>query len=256
MTHDSPAILLVRPQLGENIGAAARAMSNFGLADLRLVAPRDGWPNAKAYEMAANAAGILDGARVYADMAAAMHDIHIAYASTARPRELEKRVAEPAEAMADCRAQLAAGRQCALVFGPERSGLENDEIARCDAIVSIPTGTENPSLNLAQAVVILGYEWLRGSARATLERPEQSQPLGTKEEVQGLFDQLEPYLDAVNYFRTPERKQLMWRNLQNIFTRSQLSGQEVRTLRGMIRSLYERRTGATDDTPSSRPPDR
>ena len=246
----SPAILLVRPQMGENIGAVARAMSNFGLKELRLIAPRDGWPNEKAYEMATEAGKpILDKALVYNSFAEGMADVQLAYATTARPRELVKPVLVPSAAMHEVAQELQQGLRVALVFGPERSGLENDEVVQCNSIISIPVDAVNPSLNLAQSAVIVGYEWFQAhQASSMLEG--QGQPsamassaagkadaVATKADWQGLFDQLEGVLDACNYFRKEERKPLMWRNIKNILGRSLLSQQEVRTLRGMVRSL-------------------
>jgi tRNA/rRNA methyltransferase len=233
----SPAVILVRPQMGENIGAVARAMSNFGLHELRLAAPRDGWPNIKAVEMAAGAESIIHAAKVFPDFAAAMHDIQLAYATTARQRDMEKRVVTPDVAMPEIRAQTASLR-VALVFGPERSGLENEEITRCDTLISISTAAENRSLNLAQSAVILGYEWFRQQGAAPLQRdlPE----IAPKEDWAGLFSQLEDYLDKADYFRVPHKKPIMWQNLQNMLMRSALSAQELRTLRGMLRSLWER----------------
>ncbi len=152
-----PAIILTRPQMGENIGAAARAMLNFGLTDLRLVAPRDGWPKTRAIAMASGAAGqVLDRARVYPTLAEAMADIDFAYATTARGRELTKPVLTPATAMADGRARVAAGERIAIIYGPERAGLENDDVARANAIITVPVNPDFPSLNLAQAVLLNG----------------------------------------------------------------------------------------------------
>jgi len=241
--NNRPVVILVRPQMGENIGAVARAMSNFGLSELRLAAPRDGWPNPKASEMAAGAEYIIDAAKVYPDFTAATHDIQLAYATTARERDMEKRVVEPAEAMTEIKSQTASGRKVALVFGPERSGLENDEIGWCDTLITIPTAVENRSLNIAQSAVILGYEWLCQQDGDTIARelPE----IAPREEWQGLFSQLESYLDAADYFRVAHKKPVMWQNLQNMLLRSGFSSQEVRTFRGMLRALWERRIGGS-----------
>ena len=161
-TAAQPVIILTRPQMGENIGAAARAMLNFGLTDLRLVAPRDGWPNPRAVAMASGAAGqVLDRARVFPTLAEAMADIDYAYATTARGRELTKPVLTPATAMADGRARTGQGARIAVIFGPERAGLENDDVARANAIITVPVNPDFPSLNLAQAVLLTGYEWAR-----------------------------------------------------------------------------------------------
>ena len=272
-----PSIILIRPQMGENIGAVARAMSNFGLKELRIVAPRDGWPNPKAVEMAAGAESIIHAAAIYPDFKAAMHDIQLAYATTARPRDMEKRVVEPKAAMEEIRALLSpsppvgeggvggilpqtqalnplndpplpnpppqGGRELkiAFVFGPERSGIANEEITLCDTIITIPTSEENRSLNIAQSVVIIGYEWF--CAQNITHVQQQLPDIAPQEEWHGLFGQLENYLDASDYFRVPHKKPIMWQNLQNMLLRSRLSAQEVRTFRGMLRSLWERRIG-------------
>jgi tRNA/rRNA methyltransferase len=233
-----PAIILVRPQLGENIGAVARAMSNFGLSDLRLVAPKNGWPNPRANEMAASGEHIVESARIFATLPEAMEGIQCAYGTTHRTRFMEKRVMEARDAALEITREAAEGKSAAILFGPERTGLENDDLILCDAITTIKTDTSNPSINISQAAVILAYECCR--ARTDLPpiaRPAQTFPLADKAELADMFAQLETYLDEVNYFREPNRKNVMWRNLQNIFVRSQLSNQEVRTLRGVFRYL-------------------
>jgi len=260
--NSSPVVILVRPQMGENIGAVARAMSNFGLRELRIAAPRDGWPNPKALEMAAGAESIIESAKIFPDFKAAMADVQLAYATTARKRDMEKRVVEPDVAMQEIKQLLSSplpnpppqageGIKIALVFGPERSGLENDEVTWCDTLITIPTAPENSSLNIAQSAVILGYEWFRqgtgfihlrqgfGGQRIQ-DSGETPESLAPRAEWEGLFGQLEHYLDQAEYFRVAHKKPVMWQNLQTMFLRSQLSSQEVRTLRGMFRSLWER----------------
>lgn len=234
-----PVVVLVRPQMGENIGAVARAMSNFGLGELRLVAPRDGWPNRKAAEMAAGAAHIIEGVQVFDSFAAALFDVKHVYATTARPRDMEKLVLEPHAAMAQAHAQTQGGWKVAFVFGPERTGLENEEVAACDTLITIPTAPENSSLNLGQASVIIGYEWWRGSRRESLQRelPE----VAPREDWQGLFTQLEGYLDEVNYYRVADKKPTMWNNVMTMMLRAQWSAQELRSFRGMLRAIWERR---------------
>lgn len=240
----APVVILVRPQMGENIGAVARAMTNFGLKELRLVAPRDGWPNRKATEMAAGALHIIQGAKVFATFAEATADIQRVYATTARPRDMEKQVLEPAEAMALMTEQQQGGWSCALVYGPERTGLENEEIAMCDTLITIPTSPENSSLNLAQACVVVGYEWWR---RQGAKVPAQALPeVAPKEDWQGLFGQLEQYLDEVNYYRVAEKKVIMWQNLQTMFLRAQWSAQEVRSMRGLLRAIWEQKRKNSD----------
>ena len=238
----APVVILVNPQMGENIGAVARAMSNFGMSELRLVAPRDGWPNPKAIEMAAGAESIVTSAKIYTSFAAAMEDVHMAYATTARPRDMEKTVATPQEATEQMAAYIRAGQRCALVFGPERTGLTNDDISLCDVLITIPTSEQNRSLNLAQSSVILGYEWIKASGQSVAEYRALPE-LAAKEDWLGLFGQLEEYLDASDYFRVEHKKPVMWQNMQNMLMRGQWSQQEIRTLRGALRSLWERRRG-------------
>lgn len=239
---NAPVVILIRPQMGENIGAVARAMSNFGLPELRIVAPRDGWPNPKALEMSSGGASIIESATVFDDFAAAMADVQLAYATTARPRDMQKEVMLPDVAVNRLAAQ-GVGVRTALVFGPERSGMENSEIAACDAIVSIATSPQNPSLNLAQCSVVMGYEWWR--AQGDTNPARQLEAPAPRSEWQGLFSQLEGYLDAVAYFRVPSKKPVMWQNIQNMLLRAKWNAQEVRTFRGVLRSLATR--DAADD---------
>lgn len=240
-----PILILVRPQMGENIGAVARAMSNFGLEELRIVAPRDGWPNPKATEMAAGAESIIADAKIYDNFTDSMLDIHAAYATTARPRDMNKRAVSPEIAMREISAALTP--KVAIVFGPERTGLENEEITLCDSIISIPTSEKNRSLNLAQSSVIIGYEWLKVQQYQNTEIGKQkSENFGEhsapKSDMLGLFEQLEEYLDKSEYFRTENKKPIMWQNLKNMLLRGAWSEQEIRTFRGVIRSLWERST--------------
>ena len=239
-----PAIILTRPQMGENIGAAARAMLNFGLTDLRLVAPRDGWPNPKAIAMASGAAGqVLDRARVYPSLAEAMADIDYAYATTARGRELTKPVLTPASAMADGRARTAEGQRIAVIFGPERAGLENDDVARANAIITVPVNPDFPSLNLAQAVLLTGYEW----ARETLppepaphgRRPDGEAP-ATRIEIEKLADHWEERLADAGFFFPPEKAPAMKLTLRNLWSRLPLTRADTRIFHGMLRQLIRR----------------
>ncbi len=248
----APVIVLIRPQMGENIGAVARAMANFGLTELRLVAPRDGWPNARAWEVSSGAGHILDAAQLYADIPSALADIHTAYATTARGRDIAKRVVTPEEAVKEIIGEASRPNSStlknALLFGPERTGLENDDIALCDAFITIPTTPDYFSLNLAQAVVILGYEWFTTTVdspaanitKITPQNNEQSPP-ATKEEWAGLFAQLEAYLDEAKYFRVAEKREVMWNNARNMLLRGRFSSQEISTLRGMLRVIWEGR---------------
>ncbi|MDX1975951.1 MAG: RNA methyltransferase [Rickettsiales bacterium] len=237
----TPVVILVRPQMGENIGAVARAMSNFGLSELRLVAPRDGWPNSKAWEMASGGKPIVEKAQVFPDFIAATQDVQLAFATTARPRDMEKTTLNPSEAMRQAYQASSQGKRIALVFGPERTGLENEEITWCDAIVTIPTAPENFSLNLGQSAVILGYEWWKQQETTqALPAPELATP-ATKGDWDGFFTQLEQYLDESGFFRVADKKAVMWQNLRTALLRTHFSEQELRSLRGVFRVLWEGR---------------
>jgi len=233
----APTIILVRPQMGENIGAAARAMANFGLVDLRIVAPRDGWPNPAAEAMAAGGRSIVDNARLYDTATEAVADLRHVWATTARSRYMLKPVVTPEKAVADLRG-AAAGEGCGVLFGPERTGLDNDEVALADAILQVPTAPENPSINLAQAVLLLGYEWFKASA----DRPAETVPEGktwpaSKEDLEGFFGHLIGELDACGFLRNKEQRPTMVRNIRAMFLRAGLFEQEVRTLRGIVSCL-------------------
>ncbi len=233
-----PIVILVRPQMGENIGAVARAMSNFGIKNMRLVAPRDGWPNPKAIEMAAGAEYIIQSATLFDDFASASADLQWLYATTARPRDMEKQVLVPRAAMAQMAQQSQASMRTAVVFGPERSGLANEDINRCNTLITIPTAPENSSLNIAQSTVILGYEWWHAQLENAPPVLRDLPDIAPGEEWEGMFSQLEQYLDSSDYFRVPEKKPLMWQNLRTMLQRSAMSSQELRTFRGMLRSLW------------------
>lgn len=235
------SILLIRPQMGENIGAAARVMHNFGLADLRIVAPRDGWPNAAAEAMSAGAKELIASARLFDSVAEAVADLHQLYATTARPREMEKEAIWLQELPAHLKQNVAGENiKLGVLFGPERSGLENEDLALCDTILSVPVNPAYPSLNLAQAVALVCYELSRVTLGAQAESPSPAAEAASKAALQGFFDQLEVALDAVHFWRVAEKKPVMWMNLRNLFTRARLNEQEIRTLRGMIRRLSER----------------
>lgn len=238
----SPAIILMRPQMGENIGAAARAMANFGLSDLRIVAPRDGWPNPKASDTAGKALNIIDDAALFDEPAASVADCQYVLATTSRARAVNMPVLEAREAMVELAARTARGERCAILFGAERTGLENEEVALADAVVTIPVSATYPSLNLGQAVVVLAYEWLMASGEAEAfvrNNAQHTQPAipATREELHGFFTQFEEALDAVDFWRVPAKKEGMWRNLRAVFTRAGMTGQEVATWRGIIRAL-------------------
>lgn len=236
-----PVVILVRPQMGENIGAAARAMLNFGLTEMRLVDPRDGWPNPRAVAMASGAAGqVLDRARVFPTLAEAMFDVDHAYATTARGREMTKPVHTPATAMAEARGLAAEGRRVGLIFGPERAGLENDDVARANAIVTVPVNPDFPSLNLAQAVLLMGYEWSRDALPAqpapAAKRPPGEVP-ATRLEIEKLADHWEEKLAEARFFFPPEKAAPMRLTLRNLWSRLPLTRADVQILHGMLRQL-------------------
>jgi tRNA/rRNA methyltransferase len=230
-----PAIVLVAPQLGENIGTAARAMANCGLDDLRLVAPRDGWPSERAVAAASGADWVLDKARLYPDVPAAIADLVHVYASTARDRYMVKRELTPRHAAEEMRGYLGAGEACGILFGPERTGLVNDQIALADTVLTVPLNPAFSSLNLAQAVLIVGYEWY--TAR-TEPRPEilhtGHSRAANKEELLRFFDHFEEALVVSGFLRHPDKRPSLFRNLRNLFQRAQCTEQELRTLHGVI----------------------
>ena len=239
-----PVVVLVEPQLGENIGAAARAMTNFGLERLRLVKPRQRWPNDKAVMMAAGADRILDGAVIYDSLEAAIADCAFVLATTARAHDQAKPVVGAAEAAAEMADHVAAGETVAIVFGRERNGLENDEVALADRILTLPVNPAFASLNLAQAVVIVGYEWfkLSNGGKLPFTMPEKSAP-APKQQLLAFFAALERELETVEFFRPPDKRETMQINLRNIFSRMQPTQQDIQTLHGVIMAIAEGRKG-------------
>ena len=233
-----PAIILVRPQLGENIGAAARAMFNFGLVDMRLVAPRDGWPNPKAVSMAAGAVPVLDRVRVFDTTEEAIADLTLIYATTARDRDMRKRVATPRLVASELVSFPGDIRKTGILFGAERAGLTNEDVALARDIIEIPANPGFSSLNLAQAVLIMGYEIFGARANPAAERAAAEEgTLAESSDVLGFFEHLEGALDASGFLFPPEKRPSMVRNLRNLFHRAALTDQEVRTLRGVVKSL-------------------
>jgi tRNA/rRNA methyltransferase len=230
-----PAIVLVEPQLGENIGTAARAMANCGLDDLRLVRPRDGWPSDKAVAAASGADSVLDKARLYPSIAAAIADLRHVYASTARDRYMVKREVTPRRAAEEMRELMARNEPCGILFGPERTGLVNDDIARADTVITVPLNPAFSSLNLAQAVLIIGYEWFiaKTEPRPELLHTGHSRP-ARKEELLRFFDHFEEALFESGFLRHPDKRPSMTRNLRNLFQRAGCTEQELRTLHGVI----------------------
>ncbi len=245
----APAVVLVNPQLGENIGTAARAMANFGLHELRIVEPRDGWPNEKALTASSGANWIIEGACVHDSLATALGGMNFVYATTARPRGMIKEVITPEQAGHDMRARIARGEKLAILFGRERWGLNNDEVSLADVIVTAPVNPAFASINIAQAVLLMGYEWFKDQSAslgqqtpelAALDGPGLQTPdtrPATKEELYGFLDHLERELDEAGFFKTEDKKPGMLRNIRNLYARAELTEQEVRSLRGMIASL-------------------
>jgi tRNA/rRNA methyltransferase len=233
ITGQEPAIVLVRPQLGQNIGKAARAMLNFGLTDMRIVAPRDGWPNPEAGPSASGADIVLEKARLFDTVHEAIGDCSTVYAATVRRRELVMPVLTP-EAMAAGIAK--SPTRSAILFGPERSGLETEDVALSEAIVTVPINPKFGSLNLAQAVIVLAYEW---SKHGQLAQPpvRELEPPAPHADVEGMIEQLDAALVAKGYFHPPERAQATRNTIRTIFTKTGWSSREVKAVRGMIRAL-------------------
>lgn len=237
----TPVIILDKPQLAENIGAAARVMANFGLEALRLVAPRDGWPQDRAWASASGADWPLTGARVFETVAEAVADLNFVLAATARPRETVLPVITPRQAAAELRAQAAGGLKVGLLFGAERAGLETADIALCHGIVTVPVDPRFKSLNLAQAVAIACYEWRTAEADAPPPAFRESDPPAEGAVMLGLYEQLEKELDDAGFFHPPEKRPSMIRNLRVALGRSRFTDQEARTFRGVITALTKGR---------------
>lgn len=235
-----PAIILVRPQMGENIGAAARAMGNFGLRDLRLVAPRDGWPSVEAER---NASGALDGpvqVQVFDSLQDAIADLHFTFATTARERDMSKEVFTPESSAARTREMAGAGHKTGFVFGAERTGLTNEEIMLSQAFITIPTAPDFSSLNLGQAVLLMGYELHKGLLTMDQKSETGALPLpASQEQLEELFVRLERELDQAGFFKTPEMKTKTARNIRTMFLRAYFTDQEVKTFHGILSALVK-----------------
>ncbi|GES48548.1 tRNA/rRNA methyltransferase [Rhizobium sp. ERR 922] len=236
---EGPAIILVEPQMGENIGMVARAMANFGLAELRLVNPRDGWPNERAQATASKADHIIEATKVYETLEQAIADLNFVYATTARERDGYKPVRSPVIAAETLRTKFKAGEGTGILFGRERWGLTNEEVALADEIVTFPVNPAFASLNIAQAVLLMSYEWMKSGMEDLGDVPFQAieQRPSTKEQLFGLFDQLEEALDARNYFHPAGKKPKMVDNLRAVLSRRAFTEQEISVLRGVISSL-------------------
>ncbi|MCT7375170.1 RNA methyltransferase [Chelativorans salis] len=237
MLAEGPAIILVEPQLGENIGMVARAMANFGLAELRLVNPRDGWPNEKARAAASRADHVVDAVKVYGDPAEAVADLNFVQATTARARDNFKPVRGPVEAAAGLRARHKGGQKTGILFGRERWGLTNEEVALADEIVTFPVNPAFASLNIAQAVLLMSYEWMKTAPEAAVLPEPPRQTPATKEHLSSLMDYLDRVLSERGYFRTEDKKPKMMDNLRTLFTRPGFTVEELAVLRGVLTSL-------------------
>lgn len=237
-----PAIILVKPQMGENIGAAARVMLNFGFTDLRIVAPRDGWPNPKAEDMSAGALDVIKNAKIYDNTADALEGITHLYATTARMRDMVKPTFSPRQTSKEI-LTLSNPTQAAIMFGAERSGLENSDVTLANAVVTIPVAPIYASLNLAQAVCVICYEIAAAMAEDGTQTPtinEAEHPLANRREIDDTLTHLEETLDKTAFFRVAEKKPRMLKNIRNMFTRHHYTVQEIRTFRGMVKSFSEK----------------
>ena len=237
-THLQPSVVLVRPQMGENIGAAARGMWNFGLDRMRVVAPRDGWPSQKAVAMASGAGRLLDEAGHFDRVEDALSDAHFVLATTARPRGLTKPILSPEEAMRQVAERIARGENVSIMFGPERSGLENDDIAQANAIISVPVNPDFPSLNLAQCVLLLGYEWRRATQTIQGKTMEMAKTeWADTGEIEKLSEHFEVTLDQAGFFFPETKAEGMKTNLRNLWSRMPLTRSDVQIFHGMMRQM-------------------
>lgn len=241
-----PVIILVEPQLGENIGTAARAMANFGLSEMRIVNPRDGWPNEKAKSASAKADHVIDNAKVFATLEDALIGLNLVFATTARSRDMFLPVRGPEEAMQKAKVHLDADQKCGILFGRERTGLKNEEVALADEIVTFPVNPAFASLNIAQAVLLMSYEWMRASTETSrLQFTAPEDPPASKEDLIGLFTHLEGALESSNFFRPPEKKDHMVSSLRALLQKGGYSHRDVTILRGVVGALEGRRTRHT-----------
>lgn len=242
----TPLMILVRPQLGENIGSAARAMLNFGLTGMRLVSPRDGWPNDRAGATAAGAAPVLDNVRVFETVGEATADCAFVLATTARQRGLFLPVLSPREAAAALRERTATGQRVGILFGAEKAGLETSETAHADAIVTVPVNPDFPSLNLAQAVLLMSYEWGQAAALPPLFASPYDEGAAPRAELDGFLGHLRQALDRAGYFYPEAKRATLSQNLRTLFTNAALSPSELRVLRGVLRQ-FERHLPPRED---------
>jgi len=233
-----PVFVLVRPQMGENIGAAARAMANFGLSNMRIVSPRDGWPNPKAVAMASGAGRLLDNAQVFDTTADAIADCAMVYATTARARGLTKRIVTPEQAMGETVVALGEGKRVAILFGPERAGLENDDIARANANISVPVDPDFASLNLGQCALLTAYEWRRQTFDATPERMDFAKTeFASAIEVEKLAQHYEDRLDEAGFYFPEHKAPGMKQTMRNLWSRMPLTRADVQLFHGVLRQM-------------------
>lgn len=238
MPKPQPAFILVRPQMGENIGAAARAMWNFGLDHMRVVEPRDGWPNERAVALASGAGRLLDNAGLMGSVEEAVRDCTYVFATTARQRGLTKPIVTPERAMEQARAIHAEGGKVGVLFGPERAGLENEDIVQADAIISVPVNPEFASLNLGQCVLLTAYEWRRATAEVAPEVMEMARTdFATGLEIEKLGDHFEERLEEAGFFFPETKAEGMKLNLRNLWGRLPLTRADVQTFHGMLRQM-------------------
>ncbi len=247
--HFAPIIILVGAQLGENIGTVARAMLNFGLTDLRLVNPRPGWQMERAIKASAGAEALIENHRLFDSVAAATEDLGYVVATTARLRDMVKPVVTPAKMATEMRTRQAANGdiRCGILFGCERTGLDNDDISLADAICRVPLNPDFSSLNLAQSVLLMGYEWYQtgDDTPETMLELHETEP-ASRGEVNAMFEHLEAALDAAGFLSPPEKKPAMARNIRNLFHRAGMTEQDVQTFRGMVNALLRWPRGARD----------
>lgn len=244
LSLDGPIVILVEPQLGENIGMAARAMGNFALGALRIVNPRDGWPNIAAQRAAAGADHILEKAELFGTVEEAVADLDLLFATTARPHDQAKPVVGPEAAAAEISGHVATGGRCGILFGRERWGLTNEEVGLSNRIITFPVNPGFASLNLAQAVLLVGYEWFKRATSGELPHamPERSER-ASQHQMQAFFDNLVRELDKVEFLRPAEKRDTMLVNLRNIFTRMEPTKQDMHTLHGVVMAIAEGRKG-------------
>ncbi|GLQ07030.1 RNA methyltransferase [Sneathiella chinensis] len=242
-----PAIILVEPQMGENIGAAARAMLNFGLTEMRIVNPRDGWPNERAVAMASRADEVLDNARLFSSVEEAIADLKKVYATTARPRDMIKHVATPKGAAQELRSLSAAGEKAGILFGKESWGLSSEHVTLADTIITVPLNPDFSSINLGQAVLLVAYEWFQSEDDTADMVIRNSERLANKEELAHLFNRIEGELDARGYFEPiMARKPVILRNMRNMFQRFGLMESDIRAFQGIVKGLCLPRRGEQD----------